>query len=186
MNTTITVAVITALAALSGALATGFLGLLVNRAQLRTQQVTGEIDRSEQHRKYLRESRRDAYRAFMGQLRRVEEVFDRDLWVRTGFGKEDAISPGEITYTATASMIQLESQLDLILLEGPEEVSQVALDLFSGLHKEILAMMALKSEGKNELNLSNVDMHILWKKSSQDRKKAKIEFIRAARIALEA
>jgi hypothetical protein len=65
-------------------------------------------------------------------------------------------------------------------------VSKVALDLFSGLHKEILTMTALKSGGKKELNLSNADMHILWKKSSQDRKKEKIEFIRAARIALEA
>jgi hypothetical protein len=105
MNTTITVAVITALAALSGAIATGFLGLLVNRAQLRTQQITGEIDRSEQHAQYLRESRRDAYQTFMGQLRKVQEVFDRDLWIRTGFGKEDAISPGEITYTATGNMV---------------------------------------------------------------------------------
>jgi len=112
-------------------------------------------------------------------------VFDRDLWVRTGFGKEDAISLGEIRYTATVSMVQLESQLDLILLEGPEEVSTVALDLFSGLHKEILTMTALKSEGKKELSLSNVDMYNLWQKSSQNRKKAKIEFIRAARIALE-
>jgi hypothetical protein len=149
------------------------------------QQITGEKDRSEQHEKYLRESRRDAYLAFMGQLRKIEELFDRDLWVRTGFGKEDAISPGEIRYTATASLVQLESQLDLILLEGPEEVSKVALDLFSGLHKEILIMTALKSEGKEELSLSNVDLHNLWQKSSQDRKKAKIEFIRTARIALE-
>lgn len=185
MNTTITVALITALSTLSGAAATGYLGLLINRAQLRTQQNTGEIDRNEQHEKYLRESRRDAYLAFMGQLRKIEELFDKDLWVRTGFGKEDAISPGEIMYTATVSLVELESHLDLIHLEGPEEVSEIAHDLFSGLHKEIVTMMKLKNEGTKGEILANVEMYGVWHKSSQDRKKEKIKFIRAARVALE-
>jgi hypothetical protein len=186
MNTTVAVALITALSTLVGATATGYLGVLTNRAQLRAQQKSVELERSEQHAKGVREIRRDVYLSFINQLTRIDELFDRDLWVRTGFGKDGAISPGEVMYTATAMMRQLAAQLDLVRLEGPRHASEVALKLYSGLDKEMMRLMVLSSQEAKESIISKNEMYALWKKASEAREEAKAEFIKVAGEALEA
>jgi hypothetical protein len=186
MNTTIAVALITALSTLAGASTTGYLGLLISRAQLKTQQKSAELERGEQHAKDVREIRRDVYLSFMNQLTRIEELFDRDLWIRTGFGEDGAISPGEIMYTATAMMHQLAARLDLVRLEGPYHVSEAALKLYSGLNKEMMRLMLLSSQEAPEIVKSKDEMYALWKKASEAREEAKAEFIKVASDALEA
>lgn len=186
MNTTVAVALITALSTLSGAATTGYLGLLASRAQLRAQQKSAELERGEHRAKDVREIRRDVYMSFMNQLTRIDQLFDRDLWIRTGFGDNGAISPGEIMYTATAMTQQLAAQLDLVRLEGPHHVSEAALKLYSGLEKEMMRLMVLSSQEGKEVIKSRDEMYALWKKASVAREEAKAEFIRVASEALEA
>ena len=92
MNATVAVSLITGLSALFGAAITGCLALLTGRAQLRAQLKNTELERNEQHAKDAREIRRDAYLGFMGMLTQIDDLFDRDIWSRTGFGKDGSIS----------------------------------------------------------------------------------------------
>jgi hypothetical protein len=185
MNTTVAVALITALSTLTGAATTGCLALLTGRAQLRVQQRNAELDRIEQHADNVRGTRRYVYLGFIHQLTQIEEMFDRDLWVRTAFGKDDSISPGEIMYTATARMHKLASQLDFIQLEGPAKVSDAAGKVYSSLDAEVMRLMALASPEARDMEMSGVEMYTLWKTTSQARKEVKDKFLRVAREALK-
>jgi hypothetical protein len=143
MSATVAVALITALSTLIGVAITGYLALLTGRAQLWAQQKSAELDRNEQNVKYVREIRRSVYLGFMNQLTQIEEMLDRNLWLRTGFGKGNSITKGEIIYTATAGMHKLASQLDLVRLEGSSTISEAALKLYSRLDDEVVRLMVL-------------------------------------------
>jgi hypothetical protein len=185
VSTTVVVALITALSTLIGVVTTGYLTLLAGRAQLRAQQKSTELNRNEQRAKHARDIRRDVYLGFMTQLTRVEEIFDRDLWLRAGFGADESVSPGEVMYTATAVMQKLALQLDLIRLEGPSNVSEAALSLYSVLDTEMMQVMLLAKQGQTGRTLRESEMYRFWQGTSQVRKEVKAAFIESARGALD-
>jgi hypothetical protein len=185
MNTTVAVSLITALSALFGAATTGCLALLTGRAQLRTQLKSAELERNEQHAKDAREIRRDAYLGFMALLTAIDDLFDRDFWIRTGFGKEDRITAGEIMYTASNELRKLSMQLDLIRLEGPPQVSEAAVAVYSTLEKEMIQLMSLTSKEVKEVIPPGSAMYNLWRETAKSREKVKVAFIKVASETLE-
>jgi hypothetical protein len=181
----VAVSLITGLSALSGAAITGCLALLTGRAQLRAQLKSTELERNEQHAKDAREIRRDAYLGFMGMLTQIDDLFDRDIWSRTGFGKDGSISKGEIMYTVSNALRKLSSQLDLIRLEGPPQVSEAAVKVYTTLNQEMMQLMVLASPGARDAISSRKEMYILWKDTARSREEVKVAFIKVASEALQ-
>jgi hypothetical protein len=96
-----------------------------------------------------------------------------------------AVYPGEIMYTVSNALRKLSSQLDLIRLEGPPQVSEAAVKVYTTLNQEMMQLMVLASPGARDAISSRKEMYILWKDTARSREEVKVAFIKVASEALQ-
>jgi len=133
MNGAIGVALITALSTLTGIAISGSITLLVARNQNNTQRtLTGAVSEGERARD-TRKIRRDVYVQFLNEVSWIEHQLD-NFWTGIGISSVDDLFNGDID----AVRNRLNPLLNLIDLEGPDDVAKPCLALTAALSIETI------------------------------------------------
>jgi hypothetical protein len=142
MNETVIVAVITAVAALSGAGMTAFINLRATRLQSELHLAIAREERAEQRLAALRTSRRDAYVRFLdGAAAAIAEISALHSAQLDAEEFERRFSAAWAGVGGTAALI------NVVAVEGPLEVLEAARELRAILYDEMRTLRAVR-EGR--------------------------------------
>jgi hypothetical protein len=179
MNTTIAIALVTALSTIAGVAITGTITLLVSRSQNTTRLVLANSTQAYEHSRDMRQIRRDAYVQFLNQV----SVIDRELhecWSRL----EGPANGNAFLKNARDAVDKLGPLTNLLLLEGPHDVAVASMKLQSTLIEELTKLARTFAEAKGNLPLGIYDEPAFFE-STTKRGNAKNEVILIAQEALD-
>ncbi|WP_329616547.1 hypothetical protein OG244_28890 [Streptomyces brevispora] len=131
MQNTIAVALITSISTLTGGALTGLVAVWVNRMQLNSARFSADLDRVEQRMSRHRELRRDSYIEFLGHWGKVEDLLVT-LWRQPSPPAEMVASLRDYRDYSEAenAIYEWRDAMNLVVLEGPEEVGILALEIY--------------------------------------------------------
>jgi hypothetical protein len=182
MSTTIAIALITAVSTLAGASISGYIAFLISHTQGKTQEKITQSQQIEQRIIERRQIRIDAYLQFLNLLGVAEKILD-NLW--------QANSPGilaselaDFQKPAADAISELWRVKDLVWLEGPGQVSLLAIKLGTQLLLECTDIIRTAREAPKEVALVQYDGDTFTSMRNK-RNAMKLEFIAAAQKSLD-
>lgn len=134
MSITIGVALITSISTLSGGLIASLVGLKVQKRQIIAQATLAASEREEQRLLRDADSRRQTYIQFLNQVNDVERLLQK-CWEERVPGITDYTS--ETLEKAWEGAKDLERAANMVALEGPTEVDELARSLYGDIFEEI-------------------------------------------------
>jgi hypothetical protein len=167
VSSNVSVALITALATLGGVAVTGTITLMATRMQIR-----------DQNGKEKRQLRRDTYVAYLNESTRLERTlmgfWDQVTDSPTSKLNEFETTAKQGTYEALKPVSQ---QLNVVFLEGPDEVAEAARELHKAQLLEARQIILTARESLKEANRTQSDV-------IAQTQKARNRFLSTARDAL--
>ncbi|WP_328872444.1 hypothetical protein OHT76_21365 [Streptomyces sp. NBC_00287] len=151
MNQTVAVAVVTAAAAFGGSGLTAFLSLRSARLQNEQQLTLAREERTERRVEALRQSRRDAYVAF---LDRADSVVDTITKAHAPHLRDDDFE--HLFDAAWGEANNLVPLINVVSVEGPVEVSERAWELRVALYDELRTIRAVRRGEKSDVAKAEV------------------------------
>lgn len=180
MSTTIAVTLITAISTLSGAGISGYVAYLISRTQNNSQLEIARNQQLEQRLQGRGQIRRDVYLQYLNQIGAVESVLD-GLWRRNLAG----VDTNDGTYEN--SITNLRRAKDVVVLEGPAAVSDLASKLWMKCDDEFLTIQGLvKVFGKVDQEASLLQKDLAsYRNTASQRSDLKHKFIAAAQTSVD-
>jgi hypothetical protein len=181
VNITIAVALITALSTLSGGLIVSAVSLRIHRQQLAAQRQLAADEREEQQRLALRERQRQTYEQLLNRFDEIERALQK-CWESHGIpGGDQNISPA--MRAALNCIIGFEQMLNVVAIDGPEQVSDLALDLQAVAFTEFRQIISASSTAPDATSPLLKIARDVYVEAVRTRKEAKAKLIKAARAA---
>ncbi|QHC20588.1 hypothetical protein [Streptomyces sp. GS7] len=170
MNQTVVVAIITAIAALSGSGLTAFLNLRSTRLQNGQQLALAREERTERRVEALRQSRRNSYVEFLNNATSVVGAIDKTR--QRDLSDEDFSRLFSAAWDEANSLVPL---INVVSVEGPIEVLGSARKLRTALYDELKVIRAVRRGEEPDISKAE---------SVDQRKRAVAAMTNAARDAL--
>jgi hypothetical protein len=180
MNATVAVALITALSTLAGAGISGLITLRISRTNSNDQLISTNAERLERRLVGQRRVRRDCYVQFLNQLA-TAEVSLTNAWRTNSSGNPSLIT--DILKAVTPELDALSISANLVILEGPPEVSLAAQVLQARLTLESVDVINAAKQSPGIAPCLVDDQRYI--DLQMERAKLKSAFIKAARNALD-
>jgi len=180
MSTTVAVALITAISTLAGGAISGYITFLISRGNNRVQMAVTRENLLDKCLVDRRQIRRTAYVQYLNQLSSAERTLDAAWTAPLVSGVAGHIG---LLKACSKETEALTNPANVVLLEGPSDVSRVilALGVRLTLENTLIVNLAGSHKGKGALCLENEE---LFRKAKLERGKAKEAMLKAARQAL--
>jgi hypothetical protein len=138
MSVTVTVALITSISTLLGGLIASLIGLGVQRQQIAAQAALATSEREEQRLQKAADTRRQTYVQFLNHVNDVERLLDKN-WRNRVPDDPNAYAGNAIRETWETAQ-DLDRAANMVALEGPTEVAEIAKTLYWKMFEEILVI----------------------------------------------